>query len=94
MVEAKAVLGLPFVAEQPQMANLGFAEVAGSSIKYSRLMLSMNKFVLRFKDDHETFLIFQNKNNFSGCLSDVTLNDEKLGIFASSVKKKFCNSSW
>lgn len=60
VVEAKAVLGLPFVAEQPQMANLGFAE---------------------------------NKNNFSGCLSDVTLNDEKLGIFASSVKKKFCNSS-
>lgn len=60
VVEAKAVLGLPFVAEQPQMANVGFAE---------------------------------NKNNFSGCISDVTLNDEKLGILASSVKKKFCNSS-
>lgn len=60
VVEAKAVLGLPFVAEQPHMANVGFAE---------------------------------NKSNFSGCISDVTLNDEKLGILASSVKKKFCNSS-
>lgn len=60
VIEAKAVLGLPFVAEQPLKANLGYAE---------------------------------SKNNFSGCISDVTLNDEKLGILASSVKKKFCNSS-
>lgn len=28
VVEAKAVLGLPFVAEQPHMANVGFAEVS------------------------------------------------------------------
>jgi hypothetical protein len=39
-------------------------------------------------------LIFQNKENFTGCIADVTLNDEKLGLLASKIRKTPCKDNW
>ncbi|XP_061171533.1 uncharacterized protein LOC133181020 [Saccostrea echinata] len=35
----------------------------------------------------------ETKDNFTGCIAEVTLNDERMGLLASRIKKKHCTSN-